>query len=112
MPRSARLIGAALALGLAGAMVPTAAQATEPVDFGGATILDPVDAVTSAQEQEIQQAIDQLQQQTGVTLHVAYVDTFTGASTPQAWGQATKEANGFGSEIGRASCRERVLWYV
>ncbi|MCJ1710580.1 TPM domain-containing protein [Clavibacter michiganensis subsp. phaseoli] len=97
MPRSARLLGAALALGLAGAMVPTAAQATEPVDFGGATILDPVDAVTSAQEQEIQQAIDQLQQQTGVTLHVAYVDTFTGASTPQAWGQATKEANGFGS---------------
>ena len=97
MPRSARLLGAALALGLIGAMVPTAAQATEPVDFGGATILDPVDAVTSAQEQEIQQAIDQLQQQTGVTLHVAYVDTFTGASTPQAWGQATKEANGFGS---------------
>ncbi|RII91022.1 TPM domain-containing protein, partial [Clavibacter michiganensis] len=97
MPRSARLLGAALALGLAGALVPSMAQATEPVDFGGATILDPVDAVTSAQEQEIQQAIDQLQQQTGVTLHVAYVDTFTGASTPQAWGQATKEANGFGS---------------
>jgi uncharacterized membrane protein YgcG len=97
MPRSARLIGAALALGLAGAMVPMSAQATEPVDFGGASILDPVDAVTSAQEQQIQQAIDQLQQQTGVTLHVAYVDTFTGAANQAAWGQATKDANGFGS---------------
>lgn len=97
MPRSARLIGAALALGLAGAMVPTAAQATEPVDFGGATILDPVDAVTSAQEQEIQQAIDQLQADTGITLHVAYVDTFTDPADFAAWGQATNTANGFGS---------------
>jgi len=97
MPRSARLLGAALALGLAGALVPSMAQATEPVQFGGASILDPVDAVTPAQEQQIQQAIDQLQQQTGVTLHVAYVDTFTGASGPKAWGQETKQANGFGS---------------
>ncbi|WP_317229192.1 TPM domain-containing protein [Clavibacter sp. MX14-G9D] len=97
MPRSARLLGAALALGLFGAMVPVAAQATEPVDFGGATILDQVDAVTSAQEQEIQQAIDQLREQTGVTLHVAYVDTFTGETTPQAWGRQTEQANGFGS---------------
>ncbi|RIJ45644.1 TPM domain-containing protein, partial [Clavibacter lycopersici] len=97
MPRSARLLGAALALGLIGAMVPMSAQATEPVDFGGATILDQVDAVTPAQEQEIQQAIDQLQQQTGVTLHVAYVDTFTGASSPTEWGREAKQANGFGS---------------
>ncbi|MFC3296399.1 TPM domain-containing protein [Clavibacter michiganensis subsp. insidiosus] len=97
MPRSARLLGAALALGLAGALVPQMAQATEPVDFGGASIVDPVDAVTSAQEQQIQQAIDQLQEQTGVTLHVAYVDTFTGAANQAAWGQATKDANGFGS---------------
>ncbi|OUE21464.1 hypothetical protein BFL34_00818 [Clavibacter michiganensis] len=97
MPRSARLIGAALALGLAGALVPQIAQATEPVDFGGAAILDPVDAITPAQEQQVQQAIDQLQEQTGVTLHVAYVDTFTGAANQAAWGQATKDANGFGS---------------
>ncbi|MGJ1478039.1 TPM domain-containing protein [Clavibacter sepedonicus] len=97
MPRSARLLGAALALGLAGALVPQMAQATEPVDFGGATILDQADAVTPAQEQQIQQAIDQLQQQTGVTLHVAYVDTFTGASDAKAWGQETKQANSFGS---------------
>ena len=97
MPRSARLLGAALALGLAGALVPSMAQATEPVQFGGASILDPAGAVTSAQEQQIQQAIDQLQQQTGVTLHVAYVDTFTGASGARAWGQETKQANGFGS---------------
>jgi uncharacterized membrane protein YgcG len=97
MPRSARLLGAALALGLFGALVPTMAQATTPVDFGGASILDPVDAVTPAQEQQIQQAIDQLQQQTGVTLHVAYVDTFTGAASKEAWGQATKDANGLGS---------------
>ncbi|AWF98860.1 hypothetical protein BEH61_10125 [Clavibacter michiganensis subsp. insidiosus] len=91
------MLGAALALGLAGALVPQMAQATEPVDFGGASIVDPVDAVTSAQEQQIQQAIDQLQEQTGVTLHVAYVDTFTGAANQAAWGQATKDANGFGS---------------
>jgi hypothetical protein len=97
MPRSARLLGAALALGLFGALVPTMAQATTPVDFGGASILDRVDAVTPAQEQQIQQAIDQLQQQTGVTLHVAYVDTFTGEASKEAWGQATKDANGFGS---------------
>ncbi|OUE23204.1 hypothetical protein BFL36_08020 [Clavibacter michiganensis] len=97
MPRSARLLGAALALGLAGALVPQMAQATEPVQFGGASILDPVDAVTPAQEQQIQQAIDQLQQQTGVTLHVAYVDTFTGAADAKAWGRETKQANGFGS---------------
>ncbi|MDA3803446.1 TPM domain-containing protein [Clavibacter sp. CT19] len=97
MPRSARLLGAALALGLAGALVPQMAQATEPVQFGGASILDPAGAVTSAQEQQIQQAIDQLQQQTGVTLHVAYVDTFTGAASQKAWGEATKAANGFGS---------------
>ncbi|WP_043670672.1 TPM domain-containing protein [Clavibacter michiganensis] len=96
MPRSARLLGAALALGLAGALVPSMAQATEPVQFGGASILDQVDAVTPAQEQQIQQAIDQLQQQTGVTLHVAYVDTFTGAASPAEWGRETKQANGFG----------------
>ncbi|MFT2689558.1 TPM domain-containing protein [Clavibacter zhangzhiyongii] len=97
MPRSARLLGAALALGLFGALVPTAAQATEPVDFGGASILDQADAVSPAQEQQIRQAIDQLQEQTGVTLHVAYVDTFTGAADQEAWGQATKDANGLGS---------------
>jgi hypothetical protein len=97
MPRSARLLGAALALGLVGALVPSMAQATTPVDFGGATILDQADAVTPAQEQQIQQAIDQLQQQTGVTLHVAYVDTFTGASSPTEWGREAKQANGFGS---------------
>ncbi|WP_277621585.1 TPM domain-containing protein [Clavibacter michiganensis] len=77
--------------------MPQIAQATEPVDFGGAAILDPVDAITPAQEQQVQQAIDQLQEQTGVTLHVAYVDTFTGAANQAAWGQATKDANGFGS---------------
>ncbi|QOD44752.1 TPM domain-containing protein [Clavibacter zhangzhiyongii] len=97
MPRSARLLGAALALGLFGALVPTAAQATEPVDFGGASILDQADAVSPAQEQQIQQAIDQLQEQIGVTLHVAYVDTFTGAADPTAWGRETKQANGFGT---------------
>ncbi|WP_241533821.1 TPM domain-containing protein [Clavibacter michiganensis] len=72
------------------------AQATEPVDFGGATILDQVDAVTPAQEQQIQQAIDQLRADTGITLHVAYVDTFTGEASQAAWGQATNDANGFG----------------
>ncbi|GAB7303600.1 hypothetical protein MAFF212519_14630 [Clavibacter michiganensis] len=96
MPRSARLIGAALALGLAGALVPTSAQATGPVDFGGATILDQVDAVTPAQEQQIQQAIDTLRTDTGITLHVAYVDTFTGEADQAAWGRATNSANGFG----------------
>ncbi|WP_440696887.1 TPM domain-containing protein [Clavibacter nebraskensis] len=97
MPRSARLLGAALALGLAGALVPSMAQATTPVDFGGATILDQVDVLSSGEEQQVQQAIDQLQEQTGVTLHVAYVDTFTGAANKEAWGQATKDANGLGS---------------
>ncbi|WP_434173057.1 TPM domain-containing protein [Clavibacter michiganensis] len=96
MPRSARLIGAALALGLAGALVPMSAQATGPVDFGGATILDQVDAVTPAQEQQIQQAIDTLRTDTGITLHVAYVDTFTGEADQAAWGRATNSANGFG----------------
>jgi hypothetical protein len=90
------LIGAALALGLAGAMVPMSAQATGPVDFGGATILDQVDAVTPAQEQQIQQAIDTLRTDTGITLHVAYVDTFTGEADQAAWGRATNSANGFG----------------
>jgi len=80
-----------LALGVA-----TPAYAESPVDFGATDIVDTVGALGAGTD-DVQQAIDELQQDTGVTLLVAYIDEATNPADFDAWVEAVAENNDLGS---------------
>ncbi|WP_396598928.1 TPM domain-containing protein [Frigoribacterium sp. R86507] len=84
------LIGA-IALGV----VP--AQAVEPVDLSGAYVVDQADVLSSADETEVADALDQLSTDTGVNLFVVYVDSFSSPADRTAWGEATASLNQLGT---------------
>ena len=79
----------AAGLALAGA---APATAEEPLDLPG-QIYDPADALSDAQEATAQEQIDELMDETGLALYVAFVDEFTdGAGADmdgEAWAQET-----------------------
>ncbi|MFD1714331.1 TPM domain-containing protein [Amnibacterium flavum] len=88
----------ALAL-LAGALLggtASPAWAEAPVDFAGTDIVDTVGALGSDRA-EVQSAIDELQQSTGVTLLVAFIDTPTDPASLSDWAGEVVEQNGLGT---------------
>lgn len=90
--------GAAVAL-IAGAVLagaPLAAHAEDPVDLGGAYVLDTVGAVVG-DETRIQSALDELYSRTSIQLFVVYVSTFDNPSDPIAWADTTADDNGLGT---------------
>jgi uncharacterized membrane protein YgcG len=74
---------------------PLSAAATDPVDFGGAYIVDRT-GVLGPRAAEVQNALDELSRQEGVNLFVVYVDDFTGADDRQAWADDTAIKNDLG----------------
>ncbi|WP_210506895.1 TPM domain-containing protein [Naasia sp. SYSU D00057] len=81
---------------LAGPAAP--AFAVSPVEFGGSDVVDQAEVLSAAQESEVQAALDDLQQSTGVTLLVAYIDTPTQPSDLDAWLNEVAELNGLGAD--------------
>lgn len=92
-----RRLGAVVAL-TAGmlALTAPAAHAADPVDLGGAYVLDEVGAV-SGEEQTIRDALDSLHSRAQIDLFVAYVDSFDNPSDAVAWADETALRNNLGS---------------
>ncbi len=74
------------------------AHAVDPVDFGGSDIVDQAGILGAGEESEVQRAVDTLQQETGVTLLVAYIDTPTSPTDLAAWSDEVALLNGLGSD--------------
>lgn len=92
--RWALALTAALAIVVGGTA--GAALATGPVSLGATRVLDAADALSAAEESEVQQRSEQLSASSGVDLWVVYVDVFTDPTDPEAWATETAEANGLG----------------
>ncbi|SDD14659.1 TPM domain-containing protein [Glycomyces harbinensis] len=109
--RSVQASLAALA-GLALVLAPGAASAAAPILLSG-PVTDQVGAV-SGDEDAILQAIDDLENDTGIGLYVAYVDDFSGSS-PQAWADATAVDSGLGTDdllLAVATDERQYTWSV
>jgi uncharacterized membrane protein YgcG len=89
-------VSTALLAGLLVLAAPAAAHAEDPVDLGGAYVLDTVGAVTG-DESRITSALDSLWERANLQLFVVYVSTFTGASDPVDWADITAIDNGLGA---------------
>lgn len=92
-------LGASAAL-LAGVLLMSAsaaAHAEDPVDLGGAYVLDTVGAV-SGDEDRVIAALDSLWERAGIQLFVVYVSEFTGATDPVDWADITAIDNGLGAD--------------
>lgn len=81
-PRRLLAAAAALALVLGGA--PTAAVGSEPVDLGGAYVLDET-GVLDGQIERIEEELDALIEAEGASLFVVVTDRFDGTATPADW---------------------------
>ncbi len=77
---------------------PLAAMAEEPLDLPG-QVYDSA-GVLDGDEEQIQSALDDLQDQRGLQLFVAFVDTFEGAgdNSGAEWAEATFAASGMGGD--------------
>ena len=84
---------AAVALALLG---PIAARADDPVDLGGAYVLDQAGVLSSTDQTQVKSALDSLYAKTGAQLFVVLVPTFTGANDDQAWADKTASLSGLG----------------
>ncbi|MGO1885974.1 MAG: TPM domain-containing protein, partial [Citricoccus sp.] len=87
---------------LCGLALADAAHAEAPVDIPPRTfVVDQAEVLTSAEEQEITQAINDLRTEEGQNLFVLYVDEFTDESgqpmDPSEWALEVTEANSMGS---------------
>ncbi|WP_158437908.1 TPM domain-containing protein [Naasia lichenicola] len=98
-PRGRRFLLSAIgALGIAASVSFAApAWAEDPVEFGGADIVDTANALSGTETSQVQSAIDELQQKTGTTLLVAYIDTPTSPSDIEDWSNEVVDSNGLGT---------------
>ncbi|MEB7505682.1 TPM domain-containing protein [Arthrobacter koreensis] len=88
---------AVLALSALAVFAPSAAHADPPVTIPpGQYLVDTNDSL-GAGTSEVQQAISQVQESTGYTLYVVFVDSFTDPSDPTAWAQDVVTSKDMGS---------------
>jgi uncharacterized membrane protein YgcG/predicted nucleic acid-binding Zn-ribbon protein len=88
------VLAAGAAVLLAGAALPAAA--TPPVQLGSGYVLDDADVLSSAEESQAQERLEQLKSETGIDLWVVYVDRFTDPSNSEEWATRTASDNGLG----------------
>lgn len=91
---AAALGSVAVAAGLA--IGAPAALATAPVSLGSGYVLDDADVLSSAEEAQAQERLQQLKADTGLDLWVVYVDEFTDPSNSEEWATQTAIDNGLG----------------
>jgi hypothetical protein len=102
-----RLSPAVLALGVTGAsalsvvaglVLADAARAEAPVDIPpGVFVVDEAQVLSSAEEDEITQAINDLRLEDGQNLFVVYVDEYEQPTDPQEWTAEVAQNKGMGS---------------
>jgi hypothetical protein len=85
----------AIFAGLLAANPATARPADDPVDLGGAYVLDRA-GVLNGDTTAVRAAIDRLFEERGTQLFVVYVDSFTGASSDQDWANESAIRSGLG----------------
>jgi len=78
------------------AFVGAPAFAEDPVQLGGAYVLDTVGAI-SGDEAEVQDALDSLYDAARIQLFVVFVDSFSSPSDPVDWADTTASDNGLGT---------------
>ena len=93
--KSRIVVGVSLLVGLM-ALAP-AVHAEDPVDLGGAYVLDESGVVTG-EEDRIVASLDSLYNDTGIQLFVVYVDSFTGAASAAEWADTTATLSGLGDK--------------
>jgi hypothetical protein len=89
------LIAALLAAAGLVLLTPGTASADDPVDLGGAYVLDR-SGVLGGDVAAVEDALDDLFDRTGAQLFVVLVDSFTGAVDDQAWADETAILSGLG----------------
>jgi uncharacterized membrane protein YgcG len=110
--RSGLVAGAGLVLALLAVQVPQAALATDPVNLGGAYVVDRV-GVVGNRAAEVQDALDELSQTEDTNLFVVYVDSFTGVADREAWADDTAVRNDLGvNDVLLAVATEDRLYQV
>jgi len=95
--KSRIVVGLALLVGFM-ALSPAAAHAEDPVDLGGAYVLDQAGVVTDDDEDRILASLDSLYNDTGIQLFVVYVDSFTGAASSAEWADTSANLSGLGDK--------------
>jgi uncharacterized membrane protein YgcG len=80
-----------------GVAAPASAEA--PVNLGGATVVDSAGVLKGGQKSQIESKLSELSK-TGGNFYVVFVNTFSGASSEQAWVNTTAERNGLGTNDG------------
>jgi hypothetical protein len=90
----------------------TAAPSDDPVDLGGAYVLDRA-GVLGGDTSDVRASVDRLFEQRGVQLFVVYVDEFSGTSSDQDWANETAITSGLGSRdiLLAIAVDERVFRY-
>lgn len=92
--RTAALVSAAVVA--ATVMSATAVSATPPVTLGSGYVLDDAGVLSSAEESDAQDRLDELKTQTGLDLWVVFVDEFTNPAGAESWANQTADDNGLG----------------
>lgn len=92
--RTAALVSAAVVA--ATVLSATAVSATPPVTLGSGYVLDDAGVLSSAEESEAQDRLDELKTQTGLDLWVVFVDEFTNPAGAESWANQTATDNGLG----------------
>lgn len=81
-------------------LVAAPASAEEPLNLPG-PVYDAADVLSDQEEQEAEAQIEQLREETGLQLFVAYVDTFEDASgssvNGETWAELTSDESGMGN---------------
>jgi hypothetical protein len=90
------LIGLSLSAGALLLVAPQAAFADDPVDLGGAYVLDDA-GVLGGDAGEVQDAIDRLYDETGAKVFVVYVSSFSNPSNAQSWADQSADVSGLGA---------------
>lgn len=96
--RTTRMVSA-LAAALATVLavgIPTAAVAVAPPSLGASWVIDRADALTDAEEREVEDRLARLSDDTGLDLWVVYVDAFASPTDPADWANETANRNGLG----------------
>ena len=93
--RASALAGLVLGAVLSAVALAAPAYAEAPVDFAGSDVVDTAD-VLGGDEGRVQARLDDLQQKTGVTLLVAFIDSASDPSDIEAWSNTVAQQNGLG----------------
>ncbi|GAB3530218.1 TPM domain-containing protein [Arthrobacter monumenti] len=91
----------------------TAAYAVEPVEFPpGEYLIDDSGVLSNSEAEQVQSAIEELQNEQNYNLHIAFVPEFTGADSAEAWAEETAELNSLGTVDGvlAVATEERSAW--